>query len=89
MEENPFDTEFNEYDDDYDDDDGLDFATPQNEAEVNNFAVLNSSLPDQLPEPQEYELPECPETSCFPVLVGRVRLAGCLWRTLHTTPTAR
>lgn len=55
MEENPFDTEFNEYDDDYDDDDGLDFATPQNEAEVNNFAVLNSSLPDQLPEPHHLQ----------------------------------
>lgn len=47
LEENPFDSEFNEYDDD--DDDGLDFSTPQNEME-NNFAVLNSSLPDQLPE---------------------------------------
>ena len=47
LEENPFDSEFNEYDDD--EDDGLDFSTPQNEFE-NNFAVLNSSLPDQLPE---------------------------------------
>ncbi|KAI0079547.1 snf 1 [Panus rudis PR-1116 ss-1] len=49
IEENPFDTEFNDLDDDEDIDDGLDFSTPQTEAE-NNFAVLNSSLPDQLPE---------------------------------------
>ncbi|KAI0803233.1 CAMK/CAMKL/AMPK protein kinase [Irpex lacteus] len=47
LEENPFDNEFTEYDED--DDDGLDFSTPQNEIE-NTFAVLNSSLPDQLPE---------------------------------------
>lgn len=47
IEENPFDNEFTEYDED--EDDGLDFSTPQNESE-NNFAVLNSSLPDQLPE---------------------------------------
>lgn len=33
-------------------DDGLDFSTPPiNENEINNFAVLNSSLPEQLPEP--------------------------------------
>lgn len=50
LEENPFDSEFNDYDED-DLDDGLDFSTPQNEAENSNFAVLNSSLPDQLPEP--------------------------------------
>lgn len=51
LEENPFDSEFNDYDED-DDDDGLDFSTPQNEIENNNFAVLNSSLPlpEQLPE---------------------------------------
>ena len=49
LEENPFENEFGEYDDD-DLDDGLDFSTPQ-ETEINNFAVLNSSLPDQLPEP--------------------------------------
>lgn len=49
LEENPFDNEFGEYDDD-DLDDGLDFSTPQ-ETEINNFAVLNSSLPEQLPEP--------------------------------------
>ncbi len=51
LEENPFDTEFNDCGEDDDDDDGLDFSTPQNESE-NNFAVLNSSLPlpDQLPE---------------------------------------
>lgn len=49
LEENPFENEFGEYDDD-DLDDGLDFSTPQ-EAEINNFAVLNSSLPEQLPEP--------------------------------------
>ena len=49
MEENPFETEFNGYDED-DVDDGLDFSTPQDEVEINNFAVLNSSLPDQFPE---------------------------------------
>ncbi|KDQ62967.1 hypothetical protein JAAARDRAFT_120371 [Jaapia argillacea MUCL 33604] len=53
LEENPFESEFNDFDDDDDDDDddldiGLDFSTP--EFEVNNFAVLNSSLPEQLPE---------------------------------------
>ncbi|EIM92919.1 snf 1 [Stereum hirsutum FP-91666 SS1] len=51
--ENPFETEFNEYEDDDEDeiDDGLDFSTPQeHQAEINNFAVLNSSLPDQFPE---------------------------------------
>lgn len=42
--------EFTDYDDD--EDEGLDFSTPQNEIEGNNFAVLNSSLPlpEQLPE---------------------------------------
>ncbi|KAI0033335.1 CAMK/CAMKL/AMPK protein kinase [Vararia minispora EC-137] len=50
IEDNPFDSEFGEYDDDGDLDD-LDFSTPPDEHEVNNFAVLNSSLPDQLPEP--------------------------------------
>ncbi|CCM01452.1 uncharacterized protein FIBRA_03505 [Fibroporia radiculosa] len=49
LEENPFEAEFNDFDED-DVDDGLDFSTPQNEAEINNFAVLNSSLPEQLPE---------------------------------------
>jgi len=49
LEQNPFESEFNEYDED-DMDDGLDFSTPQNEAESSNFAVLNSSLPEQLPE---------------------------------------
>ncbi|ETW86711.1 hypothetical protein HETIRDRAFT_306858 [Heterobasidion irregulare TC 32-1] len=49
LEENPFETEFNGYDED-DVDDGLDFSTPQDEVEINNFAVLNSSLPDQFPE---------------------------------------
>ena len=53
LEENPFDSEFNDYDED--DDDGLDFSTPQNEAESNNFAVLNSSLPEQLPEPHHLQ----------------------------------
>ncbi|OCH92968.1 CAMK/CAMKL/AMPK protein kinase [Obba rivulosa] len=48
LEENPFDTEFTGYDED--DIDELDFSTPQHEAESNNFAVLNSSLPEQLPE---------------------------------------
>jgi carbon catabolite-derepressing protein kinase len=47
LEENPFDSEFIEYDED--EDDVLDFSTPQNEFE-NTFAVLNTSLPDQLPE---------------------------------------
>jgi carbon catabolite-derepressing protein kinase len=55
LEENPFEAEFNgdDYEDDEEDiDDGLDFSTPPtNENEINNFAVLNSSLPDQLPEP--------------------------------------
>ncbi|CAL1694766.1 unnamed protein product [Somion occarium] len=51
LEENPFESEFVDYDDDEDDlDDGLDFSTPQNETENSNFAVLNSSLPEQLPE---------------------------------------
>ncbi|KAF9225155.1 Pkinase-domain-containing protein [Gyrodon lividus] len=52
LEDNPFEAEFNaEYDDD-DIDDGLDFSTPPIDGEINNFAVLNSSLPlpDQLPE---------------------------------------
>ncbi|EGN93677.1 hypothetical protein SERLA73DRAFT_97615 [Serpula lacrymans var. lacrymans S7.3] len=50
MEENPFEAEFNgEYDDD-EIDDGLDFSTPPIDTEINNFAVLNSSLPEQLPE---------------------------------------
>ncbi|PCH34349.1 snf 1 [Wolfiporia cocos MD-104 SS10] len=49
LEENPFESEFIGYDED-DVDDGLDFSTPHNEAEINNFAVLNSSLPEQLPE---------------------------------------
>ncbi|KIJ13810.1 hypothetical protein PAXINDRAFT_100499, partial [Paxillus involutus ATCC 200175] len=51
IEENPFEVEFNgQYEDD-DIDDGLDFSTPL-DGEINNFAVLNSSLPlpDQLPE---------------------------------------
>jgi len=49
---NPFEAEFNGDDDDDEDDDGLDFSTPPlDENEVNNFAVLNSSLPEQLPEP--------------------------------------
>ena len=50
LEDNPFEAEFNgDYDDD-DIDDGLDFSTPPIDGEINNFAVLNSSLPDQLPE---------------------------------------
>ncbi|TFK56415.1 CAMK/CAMKL/AMPK protein kinase [Heliocybe sulcata] len=49
IEENPFESEFNSFDEEDEiEDTGLDFSTP--EAEVNNFAVLNSSLPDQLPE---------------------------------------
>ena len=42
LEENPFDSEFNDYDED--NDHGLDFSTPQNEADNNTFAVLKSSL---------------------------------------------
>ena len=53
LEENPFDSEFNDYDED--DDDGLDFSTPQSEADNNTFAVLNSSLPEQLPEPHHLQ----------------------------------
>ena len=42
LEENPFDSEFNDYDDELDDTFGI--ATPQNEAaDTSNFAVLNSS----------------------------------------------
>ncbi|KAI0673849.1 CAMK/CAMKL/AMPK protein kinase [Trametes maxima] len=55
LEQNPFDSEFNDYDDDDEDDDDLDFSTPQYEAESNNFAVLNSSLPEQLPEPHHLQ----------------------------------
>lgn len=60
LEENPFEAEFNddgEYASDEDslEDDGglLDFSTPPiaDDDEINNFAVLNSSLPEQLPEP--------------------------------------
>ena len=54
LEANPFEAEFNadSYDEEDDIDDGLDFSTPPvDENEINNFAVLNSSLPDQLPEP--------------------------------------
>lgn len=54
LEENPFEAEFNgEYEGDEDDeiDSGLDFTPPPEANEINNnFAVLNSSLPDQLPE---------------------------------------
>lgn len=52
-EENPFEAEFNgDDDDDADFDDGLDFSTPPvTDSEINHFAVLNSSLPEQLPEP--------------------------------------
>ncbi|KAI0050235.1 snf 1 [Auriscalpium vulgare] len=50
LEENPFESEFNDFDED-EVDDGLDFSTPPiGELEINNFAVLNSSLPDQFPE---------------------------------------
>ncbi|OJA08861.1 hypothetical protein AZE42_01751 [Rhizopogon vesiculosus] len=56
IEKDPFDSEFgDEYDDDDEIDDGLDFSTPPIDGEHsdgNTFAVLNSSLPlpDQLPE---------------------------------------
>ena len=51
LEENPFETEFNaEYADvEEADDDELDFIPPYPEPGT-NFAVLNSSLPEQLPE---------------------------------------
>ncbi|KIK02548.1 hypothetical protein K443DRAFT_677498 [Laccaria amethystina LaAM-08-1] len=51
-EANPFEAEFNaEYDEDEGEDDELDFTSPiLPENEVNTFAVLNSSLPEQLPE---------------------------------------
>ncbi|KAH9062763.1 CAMK/CAMKL/AMPK protein kinase [Lactarius vividus] len=48
---NPFENEFNDYDDEEDDE--FDFSTPpldEPEREHNNFAVLNSSLPEQFPE---------------------------------------
>ncbi|KAH9077242.1 CAMK/CAMKL/AMPK protein kinase [Lactarius deliciosus] len=51
MDENPFENEFNDYDDEEDDE--LDFSTPppdEQGREHNNFAVLNSSLPEQFPE---------------------------------------
>ena len=55
-EENPFEAEFNaEYDDldddDDDDDDDLDFISPQPDSAPETYAVLNSSLPEQGPEP--------------------------------------
>lgn len=51
LEENPFEAEFNgEYDDDADDDDDPFPVPPLENAEINNFSVLNSSLPEQLPE---------------------------------------
>jgi len=52
VEANPFEAEFNaEYDEDEGEDDELDFTSPAlPENEVNTFAVLNSSLPEQLPE---------------------------------------
>jgi carbon catabolite-derepressing protein kinase len=52
---NPFEAEFDEEDEEEEEEeDGLDFELPPHgEAEVNTFAVLNSSLPlpKQLPEP--------------------------------------
>ncbi|KAF8167198.1 snf 1 [Crassisporium funariophilum] len=57
LEENPFEAEFNaEYDDEEPSSDELDFISPQPSAVTNtepgapNFAVLNSSLPEQGPE---------------------------------------
>ncbi|KAF7436002.1 Protein kinase [Pleurotus ostreatus] len=51
LEENPFEAEFNgEYEDDPDDDDDPFPVPPLENAEINNFSVLNSSLPEQLPE---------------------------------------
>ncbi|KAI0691536.1 kinase-like domain-containing protein [Cerioporus squamosus] len=54
LEENPIDSEFNDYD--KDDEDNVDFPTSQNEAENNNCAVLNSSLPEQRPEQHHLQL---------------------------------
>ncbi|KAK2462906.1 hypothetical protein APHAL10511_005104 [Amanita phalloides] len=55
LEENPFDAEFNvEYGDEEGlEEDDFDFAAipPDGNPESNHFAVLNSSLPEQLPEP--------------------------------------
>ncbi|KAF8621753.1 hypothetical protein AX15_007546 [Amanita polypyramis BW_CC] len=54
LEENPFDAEFStEYDDEDEvEEDGLDFnSPPDGNPESNHFAVLNSSLPEQLSEP--------------------------------------
>ncbi|KAH9977846.1 kinase-like domain-containing protein [Lactifluus volemus] len=44
---NPFESEFNSLDDE---DDEFDFSTPPPDEEHNNFAVLDSSLPEQFPE---------------------------------------
>jgi carbon catabolite-derepressing protein kinase len=46
MEDNPFEADFMDYEDEIDD--GIDFSIPSPEG--NTFAVLNSSLPEQLPE---------------------------------------
>jgi len=55
LEENPFDAEFSgEYEDDEDaeeNDLGFNSPPPDGSPENNHFAVLNSSLPEQLPEP--------------------------------------
>ncbi|EIW87421.1 snf 1 [Coniophora puteana RWD-64-598 SS2] len=50
-EENPFEAEFNGNSDDDEDEGSLDFSTPPipHPDEINNFAVLNSSLPDPQP----------------------------------------
>ncbi|KAJ8514810.1 hypothetical protein ONZ45_g7707 [Pleurotus djamor] len=52
LEENPFEAEFNgEYEDDDDEDDDPFALMPAVEnPEINNFSVLNTSLPEQLPE---------------------------------------
>lgn len=58
IEENPFEAEFNDDEDEDEDvpDGGLDFTPGMPEdiggrdVEISNFAVLNSSLPEQLPE---------------------------------------
>ena len=56
LEENPFEAEFGgDYDED-DVDDGLDF-TPPTDTEISNFAVLNSSLPEQQQQqPEQHHL---------------------------------
>ena len=57
---NPFESEFNGHDDEEDDE--FDLATPppdEQEQEHNNFAVLNSSLPESIPRATSSHLCKC------------------------------